>query len=46
MTNISNNRHDCILSMKDLIRDGMPRNEIIHKMRSTYPDTHKNTFYD
>ena len=46
MTNIGNNRHDCILSMKDLIRDGMPQNEIIHKMRSTYPDTHKNTFYD
>ena len=46
MTNISKNRHDCILSMKDLIRDGIPQNEIIHKMRLTYPDTNKNTFYE
>tara|TARA_R100001224_G_scaffold395_1_gene256 strand:+ start:1471 stop:1809 length:339 start_codon:yes stop_codon:yes gene_type:complete len=46
MVRINPHREDCIISIKELIRDDIPRNEIVDQMKQTYPEVHQSTFYD
>ena len=46
MVRINPHREDCLISIKELIKDDIPRNEIIDQMVETYPEVHKSTFYD
>ena len=46
MVRINPHKEDCLISIKELIRDNKPRNEIIDQMVETYPEVHKSTFYD
>ena len=46
MVRINPHKEDCLISIKELIKDDIPRNEIIDQMVETYPEVHKSTFYD
>tara|TARA_B100001093_G_scaffold515751_1_gene592844 strand:- start:944 stop:1285 length:342 start_codon:yes stop_codon:yes gene_type:complete len=46
MVHVSPFREECIISMKESMRDNLTQNEIIKKMIKDYPEVHKSTFYD
>jgi len=46
MVNINPNRESCMEYMKELIRKGLLRNEIVKECRKHFKDVDKNTFYD
>jgi len=46
MVNINPNRESCMEYMKELIRKGLTRNEIVKECRKDFKGVDKNTFYD
>tara|TARA_R100001480_G_scaffold119892_1_gene118851 strand:- start:784 stop:1137 length:354 start_codon:yes stop_codon:yes gene_type:complete len=46
MVNINPNRESCMEYMKELIRKGLQRNEIVKECRKHFKGVDKNTFYD
>ena len=46
MVNINPNRESCMEYMKELIRKGLSRTEIVEECRKKFDNVHPNTFYD
>ena len=46
MVNINPNRESCMEYIKELIRKGLPRNEIVKECRKHFKGVDKHTFYD
>ena len=46
MVNVNPNRESCMEYMKELIRKGLPRNEIVKECRKHFKGVDKHTFYD
>ena len=46
MVNINPNRESCMEYMKELIRQKLPREEVIEECELAFKGVHKSTFYD
>ena len=46
MVNINPNRESCMEYMKELIRKGLSRTEVVDECRKKFDNVHPNTFYD
>ena len=46
MVNINPNRESCMEYMKELIRQKLPREEVIEECELAFNDVHKSTFYE
>ena len=46
MVNINPNRESCMEYMKELIRKGLTRTEVVDECRKKFDNVHPNTFYD
>ena len=46
MVNVNPNRESCMEYMKELIRKGLSRTEIVEECRKKIDNVHPNTFYD
>tara|TARA_B100000282_G_scaffold267333_1_gene219533 strand:+ start:764 stop:1147 length:384 start_codon:yes stop_codon:yes gene_type:complete len=46
MVNINPNRESCMEYMKELIRQGLPRNEVVEECKLAFNGVHGSTFYD
>ena len=46
MVNINPNRESCMEYMKELIRQKLPREEVIEECELAFNGVHKSTFYD
>ena len=46
MVNVNPNRESCMEYMKELIRKGLSRTEIVEECRKKIDKVHPNTFYD
>ena len=46
MVNINPNRESCMEYMKELIRNKLPREEVIEECELAFNGVHKSTFYD
>ena len=46
MVNINPNRESCMEYMKELIRKGLTRSEVIKECKKNFKGVDKNTFYD
>ena len=46
MVNVNPNRESCMEYMKELIRQGLPRNEVVEECKLAFNGVHGSTFYD
>ena len=46
MVHINPFREECIISIKECIKDSFTLKETVKKMRKDYPEVHQSTFYD
>ena len=46
MVNINPNRESCMEYMKELIRQKLPRNEVVEEYKLAFNGVHGSTFYD
>ena len=46
MVNINPNRESCMEYMKELIRQKLPRNEVVEECKLAFNGVHGSTFYD